>query len=291
MFGNVNNCTRVRSFEKCRWHFNITPEPTFPRGGHNPWEPNERPLDDKTKHHYRIVRGPNEEYYDAVLYSTVMARYYAPAEGGRRVCYNNDDRVLSGQFMWSVVQSGGRIPKLHTTGGKDVFVPIGYASRYGDFGADLWFTGPNANLLLTPKSRHKPIEVPRMSDALKAWKKEVRKELAPVFELMKYSVEGAAYEPRKKGHAFDPYPTNHWDINRTDWRPGQPLTDAAARVLVDMYEERLLRITDEYNPHYRAKAVEASILGELAKMYRGNHFRYEPLPQFPETLPRNFRFA
>lgn len=289
MFGNVNGCARVRSFEECQRHFNITPEPTFPRGGHNPWEPNERPLDDKTKHHYRIVRGPNEEYYDAVLYSTVMARYYAPAEGGRRVCYNNDDRVLSGQFMRSVVQSGGRIPKLHTTGGKDVFVPIGYASRYGDFGADLWFTGPGSNFLDVSRSKHRRIEVPRMSDELKAWKKEVRKELAPVFELMQYSVEGTPLVRARRAIAV--YDVTHFYLGRVGWAPGQPLTEEATRILIDMYEERLLRITDEYNPHYRAKAVEASILGELAKMYRGKHFRYEPLPQFPETLPRNFRFA
>lgn len=291
MFGNVNGCARVRSFEECQRHFELTPEPTFSRGGHNPWETNERPLDDKTKHHYRIVRGPNEEYYDAVLYSTTMARYYRPEEGGRRVCYNNDSRVLSGQFMWSVVQSGGRIPQLHTTGGKDVFVPIGYASRYGDFGADLWFTGPNANLLLTPKSRHKPIEVPRMSDAWKAWKKAVRKELAPVFELMKYSVEGAAYEPRKKRHAFAAHTFDRHTLRYVGWEPGDPLTEKAAQVLVDMYQERLLGITDDYHVRARIRAVEDSILGELAKMYRGSHFRYEPLPQFPEVLPRNFRFA
>lgn len=289
MFGNVNGCARVRSFEECQRHFELTPEPTFPRGGHNPWEPNERPLDDKTKHHYRIVRGPNEEYYDAVLYSTVMARYYAPAEGGRRVCYNNDSRVLSGQFMWSVLNIS-RIPLEKTTGGKEVFVPIGGAGWGDNFGADLWFAGPGSNFLDTTMSRHKPIEVPRMSDELKAWKKEVRRELAPVFELMKYSVEGTPLVRAR--WAFDTYDTTHiLYLNRVGWAPGQPLTEEATRILIDMYEERLLRITDEHNPHYRAKAVEASILGELAKMYQGSHFRYEPLPQFPEVLPRNFRFA
>ena len=286
MFGNVNNCARVRSFEECQQVYDRTPEPEYPRGGHNPWEPNERPLDDKTKHHYRVVRGPNEEYYEAVLYSTVMARYYRPEEGGRRVCYNNDSRVLSGQFMWSVVQSGGRIPKLHTTGGKDVFVPIGYASRYGDFGADLWFTGPNSALLDVPRSSHRPIEVPRMSDELKAWKKEVRKELAPVFELMKYSVEGTPLVRARR--AFTRYDYNHWTLRR-QWQPGEPLNENGVRLLVSMYEERTQYI-DGDTPT-RIRTVEASILGELAKMYRGNHFRYEPLPQFPEVLPRNFRFA
>jgi hypothetical protein len=291
MFGNVNNCTRVRSFEECQRHFELTPEPTFPRGGHNPWESDERPLDDKTKHHYRIVRGPNEAYYDAVLYSTVMARYYAPAKGGRRVCYNNDERVLSGQFMWSVLQNGGRVPYQMTTGGKGVYIPIGHAYRYGDFGADLWLTGPRSDILDVTLSSHRPIEVPRMSDELKAWKKEVRKELAPVFELMKYSVEGAAYEPRTKRHAFDPYRWNHHSLRYAGWEPGRPLTEKATRVFVDMYEERRLRTTDEYNTPARIRAVEASVLAELAKMYQGKHHQYEPVPQFPEVLPRNFRFV
>lgn len=287
MYGNVNNCARVRSFEECQRHFANTPLPRATRRGRQVWEPNERPLDDKTKHHYRIVRGPNEDYYDAVLYSTTMARYYRPEEGGRRVVYHDDSRQLSRQFMWSVVQSGGRIPKLHTTGGKDVFVPIGPASRYGDFGADLWFTGSGSNFLDVSRSKHAPIGVPRMSDELKAWKKEVRKELAPVFELMKYSVEGTPLVRARR--AFVMYDVTHFYLGRVGWAPRQPLTEAATRILVDMYEERTQYI-DGDTPA-RIRAVEASILGELAKMYRGNHFRYEPLPQFPEVLPRNFRFA
>ena len=286
MFGNVNNCTRVRSFEECQRHFTNTPEPTFTRGGHNPWEPNERPLDDKTKHHYRIVRGPNEAYYDAVLYSTTMARYYAPAEGGRRVCYNNDARVLSGQFMWSVLNIS-RVPYQLTTEGKRAYIPIGHERRYEQkFGADLWMVGDAIDV---SRSSHRPIEVPRMSDELKAWKKEVRKELAPVFELMKYSVEGAAYEPRTKRHAFDPHRWNHHSLRYAGWEPGRPLTEKSTRVLIDMYEERTEYI-DGDTPA-RIRAVEASILNELAKMYQGKHHRYEPVPQFPEVLPRNFRFV
>lgn len=289
MFGNVNNCTRVRSFEECQRHFTNTPEPTFPRGGNNPWEPNERPLDDKTKHHYRIIRGPNEEYYDAVLYSTTMARYYAPAKGGRRVCYNNDPRVLSGQFMWSVLQTGGRTPRKMTTGGKEVFIPIGHERRYEQkFGADLWLTGPSHSPRIDlARSKHHPIQLPRMSDELKAWRKEVRKELTPVFELMKYSVEGVPLVRARR--AFGPYDTTHHTLRYAGWEPGWPLTEAATRVLVDMYAERTSYV-DGDTPA-RIRAVEASILNELAKMYQGKYHRYEPLPQFPEVLPRNFRFV
>ena len=283
MFGNVNGCARVRSFEECQRHFELTPEPTFPRGGHNPWEPNERPLDDKTKHHYRIVRGPNEEYYDAVLYSTTMARYYRPEEGGRRVQYHDDDRGLSRQFMWRLIGSA-KVMYMPVTEGPSRYFPA--------YGADLWLTGSNHNPVIDlSRSKHAPIEVPRMSDELKAWKKEVRKELAPVFELMKYSVEGAAYEPRKKRHAFAAHTFDRHTLRYVGWEPGDPLTEKAAQVLVDMYQERLLGITDDYHVRARIRAVEASILGELAKMYRGSHFRYEPLPQFPEVLPRNFLFA
>ena len=126
-----------------------------------------------------------------------------------------------------------------------------------------------------------------MSDELKTWRKEVRKELAPVFELMKYSVEGTPLVRARR--AFVRYDITHFYLGRVGWAPGQPLTEAVTRVLIDMYEERTQYI-DGDTPT-RIRAVEASILGELAKMYRGNHFRYEPLPQFPEVLPRNFRFA
>lgn len=288
MFGNVNKCFSARSFEECERVFNLTPEPTFSCGGHNPWEPNERPLDDKTQHHYRIVRGPDEAYYDAVLYSTVMARYYAPAEGGRRVCYNNDARVLSGQFMWSVLQTGGRTPRKVTTEGKEVFVPIGHERRYEQkFGADLWFTGPRSDILDVSRSHHRPIEVPRMSDELKAWKKDVRAQLAPVFELMKYSVEGTPLVRARR--AFNQYDYTRWNLQHAGWGPGQPLNENGVRVLVSMYEERTQYIDGD--PRTRIRAVENSVLNELAKMYTGKRHRYEPLPQFPETLPRNFRFV
>ena len=117
----------------------------------------------------------------------------------------------------------------------------------------------------------------------------MRKELAPVFELMKYSVEGTPLVRARR--AFDKYDVTHFYLRRAGWQPGQgqPLTEAATRVLIDMYEERTQYI-DGATPA-RIRAIEASILNELAKMYRGSHFRYEPLPQFPEVLPRNFRFA
>lgn len=290
-FGNVSGCHGAHSYEECQRHFNNERRPTARSGGELIWEDNERPLDDVRKHHYRVVQGEGEAYYDAVLYSTVMARYYRPEEGGRRVCYNYDSRQTSAQFMWRVTGHGKVIMRETTLGTRRIPVgpPSGY--KYETFGADLWMTGPNASIVDISRSKHRPIEVPRASEEFKQWKRELRKELAPVFDLMKYSVADAPYVMRRGRARFLEHDVSKFQVERTGWRPGIPLTDAAARVLVEMYQERTESISDELKVPARIYAVETSVLNELSKMYTGKQHKYIPLPQFPEEVPTNFRFV
>lgn len=293
MFSNVNGCARATSYEECDTHYVATPLPRTSRRGATVWKENERPLDDARKHHYRLVQGDDAAYYDAVLYSTVMARYYRPKGEERRVCYNTDPRATSQQFMWSVTQHS-KLREYTTGAGTMGWVPIGPGGRYSGFGADLYFV---RNHLDISRSNHRPIRVPRMSDDLKAWKKEVKAGLAPVFELMKYV---AAEEVGKeygylKGRPFRGYPTNKSDLQSIGWTPLQPLREDVVRVLVEMYKERVQRILETNDKALKAPAlirsVETSMVNALEPLFSGTRTRYEDLGQFPEFVPGNFEFV
>ena len=68
------------------------------------WMENERPLY-KTYYHYRVAK--YEDFFDVVLYSTVMARYYAPTmvdgKQHERRLFMGDNSITSKDFMHYVL--------------------------------------------------------------------------------------------------------------------------------------------------------------------------------------------
>ena len=93
----------ISSFAQAKSYFESQPQ----RKG-SKWLSYQRPLrDDKggnRLHHYRIENRTDGEYYDIVLYNTVMARFYAPeADGAERRLYMGNETQTSQQFMWCVL--------------------------------------------------------------------------------------------------------------------------------------------------------------------------------------------
>lgn len=139
MFGNTTrHLAWVRNYTEATAVFNK-------RGAvrSKKWAENERPLY-KTYHHYRLVKHP--EYYDVVLYHTVMARYYEPTivDGKKheRRLYMGDNSVTSRDFMYHVLG----VSRSHTTelaDGTMVVAPIyNRSSLHNDgesFSADFIF--------------------------------------------------------------------------------------------------------------------------------------------------------
>ena len=81
-YGLSRNLTCLYQYDHADEFFNKTKKP--PRS--KKYAENERPLGSVPASHYKIIKGEN--YYDIKLYSTIMARYYAPdADGGQRRLY------------------------------------------------------------------------------------------------------------------------------------------------------------------------------------------------------------
>lgn len=121
------------------------------------WQRNQRPLKDNRSYHYRIEQHNDGQYYDVCLYSTVMARFYAPeADGSERRLFNAHTSITSKAFMWHVL-SLGHTPKRITTEGINVVAPV-YTRQFieddGDkFSAEFRFVN---DMLDVSRSMHTP---------------------------------------------------------------------------------------------------------------------------------------
>lgn len=93
-------------------HFRSTKKPRSVK-----WGEDERPLYKVSMHHYRLVRGPvdqfgDAEYYDAVLYQTPMLRLFKPKEDGTSTKWvRNYDSQTSARFLYRIgnMYSGMRV--------------------------------------------------------------------------------------------------------------------------------------------------------------------------------------
>lgn len=150
-FGMSTNLVRLTNYKQAHAYFEGRAKP--PRS--KKYEINERPLSSVTHAHYKIIKGEN--YYDIKLYSTIMARYYAPdADGGLRQLYMGHNSMTSRSFMWQVLGVGG----VNDTGSDkgQIILPIYSRSSIEDkdgtpFSLDAYFKDDK---LITSKSKHTP---------------------------------------------------------------------------------------------------------------------------------------
>jgi hypothetical protein len=309
MFGSdCRGCYSARNYEEAKDRYHKTPQP---RGA--TWGPNERPLDNNRKHHYRIVQGEGEAHYDIMLYNTVMARYHRPTPDGWRVQYNYYSRMTTHAFMWQVLDLRYHpygVLRLRTTRSQTVMVPIGTGSRFDDlYGADLWFK--DTGVIDVSRSDHEPVEIPKYTDEFKAWRAELRETFAPLMNLFAFCAEEVrqGWVPHNdwRTHpgslrglsdlepdlvALTRYLTTHRDA-------GSLLQDAKFIDLArEAYKTNVIRSLDVRD--YRelptpttdalAKAATRALMEQLEELWGvRSKRRWEPLPKFVEHLPKNFR--
>ena len=150
-YGISNNLPRLHNYRQAHAYFEGRAKP--PRS--KKYEINERPLASVTHAHYKIIKGEN--YYDIKLYSTIMARFYAPdADGGERRLYMGHNSMTSRSFMWQ----GLYVSEVNETDSDKgrIVMPIYSRSSIEDkdgipFSLDAYFD-TKTNLLITDKSRH-----------------------------------------------------------------------------------------------------------------------------------------
>lgn len=149
-YGISNNLPRLINYKQAHAYFEGRAKP--PRSKN--YEINERPLASVSAKHYKIIKGEN--YYDIKLYSTIMARFYAPdADGGERQLYMGHYSMTSRSFMWHVL-GVTMINEFESDKGR-VVMPV-YNKVEGDvdgvsYSLDAYFKD---NKLITAKSHHTP---------------------------------------------------------------------------------------------------------------------------------------
>jgi hypothetical protein len=185
---SIHTLPSIETWEAAHSTFNNTPRPKGPRSTQK-WNDNQRPLKDNRSWHYRIERINEGEYYDVILHSTVMARYYKPTADGRRVLYTGHPSNMSKQFMRHVLNVRHQNTWM-TTDGRTVAVPIANRDSIPDkgssFSADLWLVKHEVLYGLrldVAKSSHTTHYVKRMSPDDKAAHKQARANMENLITL------------------------------------------------------------------------------------------------------------
>lgn len=164
-FGHVGSVATIWNYAEADKFYNSKPAHTRCKG----WQSHERCLKQRPSgnRHYRIEQHDSGGYYDIILYSTVMARFYKPDDAGHsRILYAGHSSVTSKSFMHRVlsVWSGRRLP---TTDGRTVVAPIYSDNQLNDKGElfSLDITVDSEYRLIVDKSQHTPHYTHRSSVA------------------------------------------------------------------------------------------------------------------------------
>jgi hypothetical protein len=182
---SIHTLPSIETWEAAHNWFDATPRPRSTQK----WADNQRPLKDTRSWHYRIERYNGGEYYDVILHRTVMARYYKPAAGGRRVLYTGHPSNMSKQFMRRVLNVR-HDNTWTTTDGRLVAVPIANRDSVTDkgstFSTDLWLVRDKTShgkRIDVAKSSHTTHYVKRMSPDDRATHKRARANMESLITL------------------------------------------------------------------------------------------------------------
>jgi len=218
---NMHNVTRICGYNQAARYFEETRKPRTVR-----WGEDERPLYNTRSHHYRIVKGEDSyaKYYDLVLYSTSMIRYYKPSlTGEQRVLVRGHSSTASRAFVWRHCMGMGRLLNLKDgygfiREGKLVLNPaVHIAEKFGvpyNWSADLMFTDDSLRTIGLTRSRHVPIYKAATSDEDKAKRKQLKQAVDRWIELLGYRLEE---------YLNTEIDTNKWQLQRA----GEAFTSAA----------------------------------------------------------------
>ena len=273
------------------------------------WSDDERPLDKVSTHHYRIVQGPNADYYDVTLYKTPMLRLFRPAEDGTSEMHLRAHRSsASNMFMWQVC-GFNYAPLYTTTTGDDVCVPLACEPKYhanmvGEvpegFSAKLVFNADKQ--LITERSAHYLAYVRVMSEDTKNERTELRGKLTPFIDLLmlRLSYFHSNTPTMKSWRAGRPFKAAQYDALPSDntlryGEVGDKEFQAMERLAQQVYNQMMA--SQDYRdddaetpiklPNFRANYTKVLLekLGMDAKKGR------RPLGAFPAKVPGVYCFS
>ena len=197
---NINNVKRICGYNQAARYFEETKKPRSAK-----WSDDERPLYNTRSHHYRIIKGNDNgvPFYDLVLYSTSMIRYYEPdASNNHRVLVRGHYSAASGNFLWHHGFARGKTLECvdgygNVRAGKLLLNHATHnAEKYGvpyNWSADLLFLGDPTDAhpacIDLTRSRHIPGYKAASSDDDKARRKALRNTVDHWIELLGYRLD------------------------------------------------------------------------------------------------------
>lgn len=240
MMNNMNNVERICGYNQAARFFEETKKPRTVR-----WGEDERPLYNTRSHHYRIVKGEDSyaKYYDLVLYSTSLIRYYKPSlTGEQRVLVRGHGSVASRAFVWHHCMGMGRLLNLKDGNGliregKLVLnQAVHNAEKFGvpyNWSADLMFTDDSLRTIDLTRSRHIPIYKAATSDEDKAKRKQLKQAVDHWIELLGYrldeylntEIDANKWRVRNAGNAFTSA------LEMLEWKEQDAVREALKHVL------------------------------------------------------------
>ena len=196
MYNNMNNIKRISGYNQAARYFEETRKPRTVK-----WGEDERPLYNTRSYHYRIVKGSDigGKYFDLVLYSTSMIRYYEPnALNEHRVLVRGHGSTASHSFLWHHGMRMGRLLNVVDAQGKvrdgrlmlnpETYKATDYGIPHG-WSADLLFTDDNLRNLDLTRSRHIPCYKAASSPEDSAKRKQLKQTVDHWIELLGYRLD------------------------------------------------------------------------------------------------------
>ena len=196
MYNNMRNVTRISGYNQAARYFEETKKPRTVK-----WGEDERPLYNTRSYHYRIVKGSDigGKYFDLVLYSTSMIRYYEPnVFNEHRVLVRGHGSTASHSFLWhhgmgmgkllNVVDAQGRLREGRLLLNPDAYKATDHGVPHG-WSADLLFTDDNLRNLDLTRSRHIPCYKAASSPEDKAKRKQLKQTVDHWIELLGYRLD------------------------------------------------------------------------------------------------------
>lgn len=185
MYANVRGLARIPDYA-CAVQYFAEVQPHSRCKKYAPHQRSLKPKRPSGNEHYRIEQHNDGEYYDLILYQTVMARYYKPTpEGHERRLYNGNDTQTSKQFMWQVCCKWNGFKEVAIGRDDAVTVPLysynALADRGDSFTADLMYVD---NQLDLTRSQHTPHHRRVLTDADKANRAKIKQLMRPFLDLM-----------------------------------------------------------------------------------------------------------
>jgi hypothetical protein len=183
---NAYNAKRVMSYEDCVELFKAPAN--LRRMG---WGADKRPLDGVRKTHMRVERGPDDTFFDVMLFRTAMARYYKPetidGHEHREIWYNVHGSQSSSKFQRNVLGFDKLSHVRKTTTGTKVIVGMN-PEAHGVFPVRLYLVDGK---VWVDRSRDSPAKMASTtSTERKEERKAFRKWLRPYEAMSKIVGDG-----------------------------------------------------------------------------------------------------